>query len=134
MSVVRLCTKDKYGLQFVTEAMPYAKIHRAIQDQQEGEAAFIRAMERQNKKERVRRQLESHALMYEHGVAPEQHGYRMPKLKGISDAEFEMFADEIRRENAAESVAEATTVEPVTIGESQKQISYLDEADIWDRM
>jgi hypothetical protein len=45
-----------------------------------------------------------------------------------------MFADEIRRENAAESVAEATTVEPVTIGASQKQISYLDEADIWDRM
>lgn len=134
MSVVRLCTKDKYGLQFVTEAMPYAKIHRAIQDQQEGEAAFIRAMERQNKKERVRRQLESHALMYEHGVAPEQHGYRMPKLKGISDAEFEMFADEIRREDAAESVAEATTIEPVTIGASQKQISYLDEADIWDRM
>ena len=63
MSRVRLCRDDKtYGLQFDTWAEPYMTIHRAIQDQKEGERAQIVAALDANKKESVRQLLKTRSL------------------------------------------------------------------------
>lgn len=84
-SSVRLYWKDKAGkLRFERVAEPYLVIHRAIQDQTEYEAAFIRREQEANMQERVERQVAAKEIEYSHGVAPEQHGLSTPKLKGVT--------------------------------------------------
>ena len=131
LSVVRLCTKDQYGLKFVAEAKPYIRNHRAMQDQTEGERSLIITLNNMNKKERVRRQLDNMALEHEFGVAPEQHGLETPRLKGISSKEYERFADEIMAERAA---AVPGDVLPATIGQLEKEQSNFDILSALDRM
>lgn len=89
LASVRLYWKDKAGgLRFERVAEPYIVIHRAIQDQTEGEAAFIRAQQASAEQNRMDRQVEARTIEYEEGVAPEQHGMATPKLKGVrSDVE-----------------------------------------------
>lgn len=82
---VRLYWKDKGGeMRFERVAEPYMVIHRGIQDQTEGEAAFIRKEQEANIRDRVERQVAAKEIEYEFGVAPEQHGLKTPKLKGIT--------------------------------------------------
>ena len=84
-SSVRLYWKDKAGkLRFERVAEPYLVIHRAIQDQTEHEAAFIRREQEANTQDRVERQVAAKEIEYSHGVAPEQHGLSTPKLKGVT--------------------------------------------------
>jgi len=131
LETVRLNIEDKnYGLQFVTEAHPYISIHRAIQDQTEGERSLISRIDSANKRERVRRDITNHQLELEHGVAPEQHGLVSPRLKGISDREYERFADQIR----AEEQREILTVLPASIGQIQKEESNFDALEILNRI
>lgn len=134
LETVRLSILDKnYGLQFVTEAKPYIQNHRALQDQIEGERSFIARQDMANKKERVRRDLANHALELEYGVAPEQHGLQTPRLKGISDKEYERFADEIAQEERMKVVVPGDTL-PSTIGQLEKETSNFDPIFILDRM
>ena len=58
-------------------------IHRALQDQTEGEAKFIRAEERATEQERIERQVAAKTIEREEGVLPEQHGLRSPKRKCV---------------------------------------------------
>ena len=88
MQVVRLYYKDKAGgLRFEREAKPYMTVHRAIQEQQEGEAAFIRQQQEAAAIERIERQVAARAIEHEHGTAPEQHGLVTPGLKGLTAAQ-----------------------------------------------
>lgn len=131
MSKVRLCNEDKnYGLQYVCDAYPYIQNHRAMMDQQEGERSFIARQDAANKKERVRRDIMNHALEYEFGVAPEQHGLQTPRLKGISNSEYERFADEIR----AEEQTAALGLLPKSMGQLEKEISNFDPLSAYDKM
>lgn len=133
METVRLNLLDKnYGLQYVCDAKPYIRNHRAIQDQKEGERSFIALQDMANKKERVRRDLQNHALEMEFGVAPEQHGLQTPRLKGITDKEYERFADEIMAETA--EVATVPDELPTSIGRIEKEQSNMDIISILDRM
>ena len=85
MQSVRLYWKDRAGeKRFERVAEPYMVIHRAIQEQVEGEAAFIRQEQAANINDRVERQAAAKEIEYEHGVAPEQHGLNTPKLKGVT--------------------------------------------------
>ena len=79
----------------------------------------------------MRRDLQNHALELEFGVAPEQHGLQTPRLKGISNLEYERFADEIRAEEAA---ATAVPVLPESIGKLEKEVSNFDPLAAYDRM
>jgi len=82
---VRLYWKDRAGeLRFERVAEPYMVIHRAIQDQTEGEAAFIRQEQQANINDRIERQVAAKEIEYAHGVAPEQHGLTTPKAKGVT--------------------------------------------------
>ncbi len=115
-----LYTRTPMGLRYETVAYPYLSIHRNIQEQQPGDRELIRLNDEANKRERVRRQIEAHALEMEHGVAPEQHGLRTPALKGISEREYERLADAV-----AVVPAEPET-EPLAVGEYTKAVSNMD--------
>lgn len=108
------------GLRYETVAYPYLTVRRNIQEQQEGDMELIRYNDEANKRERVRRQIEAHALELEHGVAPEQHGLRTPAIKGISEKEYERLADTVV------VVPSEQYSEPVAVGEYTKAVSNLD--------
>jgi hypothetical protein len=85
MTSVRLYCKDKAGqLRFERVAEPYLVIHRAIQEQADGEAAIIRREQVANQNDRIERQVAARKIEIEYGVLPEQNGLSTPKLKGIS--------------------------------------------------
>ena len=82
---IRLYWEDNAGeRRFERVAEPYMVIHRALQDQTEGEAAFIRQEQEANARERIDRQVIAKEIEYAYGVAPEQHGLTTPKLKGVT--------------------------------------------------
>ena len=130
MTVVRLCTKDQYGLRFEVEARPYITVHRAMMDQEEGERSFLKIQELANKKERIRRHILNHQLELEHGVAPEQFGLNSPSLLGIKNSEYERLAEEVMKEMQMEEMEPV----PVTLGQMQKQQSNFDAISAYDKM
>lgn len=120
---VRLYWKDKGGeFRFERVAEPYMVIHRAIQDQGEGEAAFIRREQEANVQDRVERQVVAKEIEYEHGVAPEQHGLNTPKLKGITA--------EVQRQIDRRTKKYGQPPEEITLGRSTKEISNIS----WDQL
>ena len=120
---VRLYWKDKGGeFRFERVAEPYMVIHRAIQDQGEGEAAFIRREQEANVQDRVERQVGAKEIEYEHGVAPEQHGLNTPKLKGITA--------EVQRQIDRRTKKYGQPPEEITLGRSTKVISNIS----WDQL
>ena len=133
LSRVRLCIDDKkYGLQFNTWAEPYMCIHRAMQDQVEGERSKIIAALDANKKEIVRRDLEARAVQMKYGVGYESLGYSAPRPQGVSKDEYLRYAEEIRAEEAAEAAESdgvpemVTEVLPETPAQVQKMQSNFD--------
>ena len=85
---VRLYKKEADGsLRFERVAEPYVVIHRAIQEQTEGEAVFIRQEQAANTTDRIERTVAGREIEKAHGVMPEQHGLRSPKPKGMTAAE-----------------------------------------------
>lgn len=120
---VRLYWKDKGGeFRFERVAEPYMVIHRAIQDQGEGEAAFIRREQEANVQDRVERQVVAKEIEYEHGVAPEQHGLNTPKLKGITA--------EVQRQVDRRTKKYGQPPEEIALGRFTKVISNID----WDQL
>lgn len=115
-----LYTRTPMGLRYEAVAYPYLSIRRNIQEQRDGDMEMIRLNDEANKRERVRRQIEAHALELEHGVAPEQHGLRTPALKGISEKEYERLAD------ALVIVPTEPAAEPLAVGEYTKAVSNMD--------
>ncbi len=84
-SSIRLYWKDRAGeLRFERTAEPYMRIHRNIQEQEAGEAKFIRSEQEENINDRIARQVAAKEIEYGHGVAPEQHGLQTPELKTMS--------------------------------------------------
>ncbi len=126
MSKVWLCSRTSVGLRRVCEAYPYAMIHRAAQEQTLEEQQFIRDTVEANKRIRIERQLDGYALDMEHGVAPEQHGLRTPKLQGISRAAIERLSDRYVAQTSIEGDEPAgMTCEPIVIGQVNKVLSNM---------
>lgn len=83
MSVVALYEKTATGeMRFVRMAEKYIAVHRAVQDQDEFDHAFIKAMDSRNKQLRVDMAAETEDILERNGMHPSQHGLVMPKLKG----------------------------------------------------
>ena len=85
MKSVWLYTREADGsLRFETTAEPYFVVQRAIQDQQAGDAKFIRQEQAAELQDRIARVVAGREIEYAHGVAPEQHGLKSPRLKGAN--------------------------------------------------
>ena len=119
---IRLYWKDKAGgLRFERTAEPYIVIHRAIQEQTEGEAAFIRAQQAATEQNRIERQVAAKEIEYAEGVAPEQNGLTTPKLKGTrSDVQRQI--DRRTRKYSREP-------EELSLGRVTKKVSQMDWMD-----
>ena len=137
MSRVRLCVDDSnYGLQFNTWAEPYMTIHRAMQDQEEGERSDIIAALNANKKEIVRRDIETRALQQKYGVGYESAGYNAPLPQGVSRAEYLRFAEEIHQEESMKEsgAPQVSGTLPETPAQIQKAQSNFDIVTALDRL
>lgn len=116
---VRLYKKEADGsLRFERVAEPYVVIHRAIQEQTEGEAAFIRQQQAANTTDRIERTVAGREIEKAHGVMPEQHGLRSPKPKGMTAAE--------RRQIERRTGIYSREPEEYKIGRKTKQVSLED--------
>lgn len=117
---VRLYTRASDGsLRFARVAEPYIVIHRAIQDQTDGEAQFIRSEQSANASDRVSRVSSGREIEKEHGVLPEQHGLQSPSLKGASS--------DIERQIARRvSKYGSPPTEETELGRRQKTLSLTD--------
>lgn len=124
MSQVWLCTHTAVGTRHIRKAQPYAVVHRAIQEQTPDELMFIRTMTEANKRERVARQMEGYQFDLEHGIAPEQHGLRSSRLRGLSRRDQERLSDEYYI-SMTETPEWQQRCEPVAVGEETKIISNM---------
>jgi hypothetical protein len=107
MTTVALYTRDANGeYRFVTMAEKYIKIHRAKQDQDELDYAFIAAMDRANKRMRIDIHESAEQRLERHGYHPAQHGLQMPKLKGISKRDYSVGKSLKAESNLVESLYE----------------------------
>ncbi len=83
MSFCGLYTKNTKGeFVLVTAASKFIEVHRALQDQDELDTAFIRHVEHANKQMRLDLREEIEKILEIEGMHPAQHGLVMPKLKG----------------------------------------------------
>ena len=136
---VRLYTKGDYGYQYVCDAKEYQTVHRALLEQTHEERSFIRQMEWENKVARVRLWYQKVKLEIEHGVAPEQHGYKTPNIKGVTQKEFDKIIEMLIAEDSIERAERETLpdnaghVYPDSLGKIQKEISNTtsDTASYW---
>lgn len=129
LSVVRLMTRDKYGDRFVTEARPYMKVHRALQDQTEEERSFIRQQDERNKIDRIQRSLDNYDLLHEQGMAPDQHGLVDPGLAALNESR-KSFERLLEKADAGRTKEPAPAeVYPDTIGRQEKADSLLTQYD-----
>ena len=120
---IRLYWKDNAGqLRFERVAEPYMVIHRAIQEQVEGEAEFIRQEQEANIRDRIERQVIAKEIEYAYGVAPEQHGLSTPKVKGVTK--------EVQREIDRRTGRYSRDPEEIRLGRSTKKASLL----TWDQL
>ena len=116
---IRLYWKDKAGgLRFERVAEPYIVIHRAKQEQTEGEAAFIRAQQTAAEQSRIERQVAAKEIEYAEGVAPEQNGLTTPELKGVR-ADVQRQIDRRTRKYGSEP-------EELRLGRVTKKVSQTD--------
>lgn len=120
MDMAMLFEQTATGLRYVTSAYPYLTVHRNIQEQKDGDMTLIRQNDSENKRMRVQRRIENHSLEIEYGVAPEQNGLTTPALKGISESEFETFAD------AVAIVTPQESPDTTDIGPFNKEMSNMD--------
>lgn len=115
---VRLYSKAADGsLRFERVAEPYIVIHRAIQDQRDGEAMFIRQEQEANTQDRIERTVAGREIEAAHGVLPEQHGLSSPELKGADK--------EVQRQIERRLRKYGRGVE-VELGRAQKSVSMAD--------
>ena len=120
---IRLYKKETDGsLRFERVAEPYVVIHRAIQEQTEGEAAFIRQEQAENTADRIERTVAGREIEKANGVMPEQHGLRSPKPKGMTAAE--------RRQIERRTGIYSKSPEEYKIGRKTKQVSLEDWSNV----
>lgn len=98
MASVRLYKQEADGSKrFVRIAQPYLVIHRAQQEQTAVDKALIRAEQQANLQDRIERQVAARAIEHEQGVAPEQHGLRAARIKGVNKHVHEEIEQEVAR-------------------------------------
>jgi hypothetical protein len=93
-------------LRLIAIARHYLYAHRALQDQTKGDLHIIRQNEHRNKEERILMEQQRNAILEAHGLHPNQHGLKVAPLKGIGKKK-----------------------KPVDIGEIQKELSNIAEAE-----
>ena len=120
---IRLYWKDKAGeLRFERVAEPYLVIHRAIQEQTEGEAAFIRAQQTATEQSRIERTVAGRLIEQAEGTSPEQHGLTSPDLKGVRK--------DVQRQIERRTRKYSREPEELSLGRVTKKVSQIDWIEV----
>ncbi|GAB6394625.1 MAG: DDE-type integrase/transposase/recombinase [Bacteroidales bacterium] len=82
MRTVALYEKDATGMRFRRLAEEYTLVHRALQEQTHEDLSSIRRNDYTNKEIRAGIVKEGNELLLRHGLHPEQHGFKVPRLRG----------------------------------------------------
>lgn len=117
LTLVRLYEKTPTGLRYVASAQPYVEMHRAIQEQKEGEMKLYRELDKQNKQLRIERREKANEIEDKHGVNPELYGLRRPGMKGLSKKDYE---------NTDKKKVESMEEEVLNLGSYEKAKSNMD--------
>lgn len=96
MSIVNLYEKTATGMRFVTMAQKYIHIHRGKQEQDELDAKIIAARQKAETTMRVETREKIEQMMEKEGLHPAQHGFNMPRLRGIGKKKQEEIINGIR--------------------------------------
>ena len=117
MTIVRLYEKTSTGLRYVASAQPYVEMHRAIQEQKEGEMKLYRELDNTNKQLRIERREKANEIEDRQGVNPEYYGLRRPGMKGLSKKDYE---------STDKKKVEAPEDEVLNLGSYEKAKSNMD--------
>ncbi|HBG41159.1 MAG TPA: kinase [Porphyromonadaceae bacterium] len=130
LTQVRLYEMTASGLRYVTDALPYFEVKRALQEATHESSTFVRRVLDLEKEIRISTYFNNIEIEHEHGVAPEQFGLNRPKLKGIS------MNSERRRPACTQTQTRKKDVETVEIGAYEKEVSNMtyDEAAMLDKL
>lgn len=135
MSRVRLCSEDGYGLRFERWAEPYLYVHRAMQDQTEGERSAIIDGLKGNKELIVRNDIRARELQMKYGVGAESVGYRAPLPQGVTEREYLRYAEAMSGAGAGAAPAGGDGPElGGTIGQMEKAASGFDRIEALSRL
>jgi hypothetical protein len=141
MSAVKLYWEDAAGgRRYERVASPPVTVHRAIQDQREGERAYINRILDANRQEQAHRFLAAKEIEWKHGVAPEQNGLHTPRISGLSAKENAEVNQVLERRVARyrnRSIAQAnkdismmTYDEAAQFDESENEVRMVANSDI----
>ena len=123
LTSVRLLRRDKAGdLRFERVARPYMVVHRALQDQEAGEMAFIRREQEAAARDRIERQVRGREAELAHGTAPEQHGLVSPRLKGVAREVQDEIDRRVRKYGRGP--------EELSVGRREKEVSLQDWLEV----
>ena len=86
LSIIQLFEKDATGLRFVAIAETKIVIHRNIQEQEKWERPFFIDQLKERDNQRVSAKEKANAILEQHGMLPEQQGFRSAPLKGIESS------------------------------------------------
>ncbi|ADX66866.1 hypothetical protein [Weeksella virosa] len=119
MDEVYLYEKDHGGERFVTVAKLKLNIHRATQDQTEGENRFIKQVDEAKNAHRIERFERMEAILETHGMAAWQQGFNTPKVRGAHKTK-----DQVKQKTSKASA--------IADEDYDKQVSNLTQNDIYN--
>ena len=132
LTQVRLYDETASGKRYVTDALPYFEVARAMQDATHESTSYVRRVMNLEEQIKIDTYLDNIAKEHEHGVAPEQFGLNRPTLKGVSKKKLALADD------AVPSLTRRTRrkAEAINIDEMEKEISNMtyDEVELYDKL
>lgn len=121
MTMIYLYEDTPLGLRFVNAAETKPVISRGRQEITEFEDIFAKRMNAKNKETRVDMRDATERVLDDHDATPEHYGHNSPHLKGIESKKS--------RKSKKTDEKPKRKVQPVSIGEYEKEVS---NADIYD--
>lgn len=88
------------GSLYVITAVTKTAVHRGKQEQEDWEASYITAIEKEKKDVRLSKRDEMDEILRDHNLLPEQHGLNSPGLKGIETSRSAKQTGDVKTQKA----------------------------------
>ncbi len=124
MSSIYMYEFTPLGLRFLKEATTKIEIYRAIQDQDEWEAKYIRQIQDAANALRITRRDEMDEILAKHGMRAEDYGLNSPGIAGIEGNKKTKVG-----KKRCKAAKKQDKVAPATVGAEMKSIANLTELE-----
>ncbi len=117
--IIKLYTKGALGLTFVADAEYKPEIHRAIQEQEDGEMQFYQDMKAKIELSRIAKRDTMLSIQAEHGMSAEDYGMNEPRILGVESSKAKQ---KKKKKASASSMGEVTKAQSnMTVLEDEEQ-------------